>query len=57
MEQLCLTKNTLNQRRSKSLHLRVSAAELDFLTKVAHEKGYKLSGLIREALQSFLGQK
>lgn len=54
METLCLTKNTLNQRRSKTLHLRVSPAELDYLTKIAHEKGYKLSGLIREALESFL---
>ena len=55
MQKPILTKNTLNQRRSKSLHLRVSSAELDYLTKIANEKGYRLSGLIREALQSFLG--
>ena len=49
-----LTKITYNQRRSRTLHVRVSPVELEYLTDAAQERGYKLSGLVREALQSYL---
>lgn len=58
MERSCikinLTKATYNQCRSKTLRLRVSPLELDYLAEFADEQGYKLSGLVREALQHFI---
>jgi hypothetical protein len=49
-----LTRGIYSQRRSKSVHVRVTPGEWEYLNEVANVQGYKIAGLIRLALQKYV---